>query len=439
LLASLCLIAAPFAATADNAASGRVLDVIVSLDDGAALGSPGANRDLAAAVAAGHGLEPKYTYGTVFAGFAASVPEHRVAALRNDSLVASVSYDNILTIVAPPWCDDNPDHPACDDDDDNGGGGGDSGQVVPWGVDRVDADLNANTGVGTHVYIVDTGIDSDHPDLQGNLGNGNAFTACKGSPNICKKAWDDDHGHGTHVAGTVGAIDNDIDVVGVAPNVTLHAAKVCDKSGFCSTSAIIGAIDWATEETVNREAASVLNMSLGGSGSKTGECDSKGFTGDDNFHKAVCNAANKGVVIAVAAGNDGADAENSTPAAYDDAVITVSATEEGDDWPSWSNWGDDTADWTDNDSAPVAIAAPGVDILSTWNDGGTNTISGTSMASPHVAGGAALYITTNTQSLNYSAFTNTRGGLLGADESTVGFSNTSGNPHDEDFLDAENL
>lgn len=435
LLVGLFLLATPVTAGADKAPD-RFINVIVSLKDDAAPKSPVGKRDFAAAVAVNHGLAPTRLYGTVFSGFAASVPENRLEALRSDSLVASVSHDNILTIVAPPFCGDNPDHPACSDD-----GGGDGGQTLPWGVDRVDADLNNNTGAGTHVYIVDTGIDSDHPDLQAHLGNSLAFAQCRGNPNVCKEAWDDDNGHGTHVAGTVGAIDNDRDVVGVAPDVTLHAAKVCDKSGFCSTSDIIAAVDWATDETLNRGAASVLNMSLGGSGTKTGECTSSGFTGDDNFHRALCNAANSGVVVVVAAGNDGADAENFTPAAYDDAVITVSATEEGDDWPGFSNWGDDAADW-DNDAgqhAPVTLAAPGVAVLSTWNDGGTNTISGTSMASPHVAGGAALYITSNPQSLDYSAFTNTRNGLLAADESTDGFSNTSGNPHDEDFLDAENL
>lgn len=230
----LCLLLVQVLAAAGNGQPDRFVNVIVSLENDASLGADFDNRTLAAAVAADHGLTPTHLYGTVFSGFAASVPENRLASLRNDPLVASVSHDAILSILAPPWCDTNPDHPACSDDDDggDGGGGGDSSQTVPWGVDRVDADLNNNTGAGTHVYIVDTGIDSDHPDLQGNLGNGKAFTECKGSSNVCKEAWDDDHGHGSHVAGTVGAIDNDRDVVGIAPDVTLHAAKVCKKSGF---------------------------------------------------------------------------------------------------------------------------------------------------------------------------------------------------------------
>jgi subtilisin len=181
-------------------------------------------------------------------------------------------------------------------------------------------------------------------------------------------------------------------------------------------------------------------MSLGGSGSKDGECTDDGFNGDDSLHHAICNAKNDGVVFAVAAGNDGdddGDAEGSVPAAYDDAVITASATTQGDDWPDWSKWGDESAGWTENDSAPVAIAAPGVDILSTRMDGGTTTKSGTSMASPHVAGAAALFLGDTSQSADGSAFSNTRQSLLDGAESTdgQGWDNTSGNPHDEDFLD----
>ena len=144
-------------------------------------------------------------------------------------------------------------------------------------------------------------------------------------------------------------------------------------------------------------------------------------------------------MFAVAAGNDGGDAMNATPAAYDDAVITVSATSISDDWPSWSNYGDNSASWTSHNSAPVGIDDPGVSIPSTWNNGGTNTISGTSMASPHVAGGLALILASTNQSLNGSAFENARSIMLGSDESTSSFSNSSGNPHDEDFLDASSL
>jgi subtilisin len=202
---------------------------------------------------------------------------------------------------------------------------------------------------------------------------------------------------------------------------------------------VIAGIDWVTQQAVNSGTAVVANMSLGGSGSKTGECTDSGFTGDDDYHRAICNARNAGVVMVVAAGNDGADAEGSAPAAYDDAVITVSATMEGDDWTSWSNWGDNSASWTANTSAPVAIAAPGADILSTQAGGGTTTMSGTSMASPHVAGAAALYLYSSPQSADGSAFSNTRDALMNQSEDSSGFSNTSGNPHAEDFLDASGL
>lgn len=412
LVAALVLI--PVAAEAGD----RFADVIVRLDSAAAPGGFDANRAAAADVAADFGVSPRFTYGAVYSGFAARVPEARLDALRNDPRVASVSYDGTV------WASQG-NCPFC-----GGNGGGDTGQVLPWGVDRVGADEITNTGAGIHVYIIDTGIDQDHADLF--QGNGFAVETCKGGG--CITDFDDDNGHGTHVAGTAGALDNDEAVVGVAPDVVLHAVKVLNRNGSGSFSGVVAGIDWVAQETVSLGVATVANMSLGGGGSKTGSCSSSGFTGSDNLHAAMCNAANVGVVFAVAAGNDGADAEGSIPAAYDDAAITVSATQEGDDWPSWSNWGDNTASWTTNASAPVAIAAPGVSVLSTWNDGGTNTISGTSMASPHTAGAAALFLAASPQSADFSAFTNTRAALLSGAESTGTFSNTSGNPHDEDFL-----
>jgi subtilisin len=433
----------------------RFLDVIVALDERFSVGHRAGNEFAAAQIARDMGLHPTFTYGTALFGFAARIPEGRFSALEIDPRVVFVNLDArvaipIPRIAAPPFCADNPNHPACSDDDD-GGEPAPSNQKVPWGVNRIGADSNANTGAGIHVYVIDTGIDANHPDLQANLSNGFAVESCKGGG--CLAAWDDDNGHGTHVAGTVGAIDNDRDVVGVAPAVTLHAVKVLARNGSGTLSGVIKGVDWVAAEVKSRNAPAVANMSLGGSGSKKGTCTGSGFTGDDAFHKAVCNAKNVGVVFAVAAGNSGADAENAVPAAYDDAVITVSATlckftESGgvqscdpgsDDWPSWSNWGINAADWTANNSAPVAIAAPGVSILSTWNDGGTRTASGTSMASPHVAGAAALFLKSTGQVSDGSAFVNARAALLGIAESTGFFNNTSGKPHDEDFLDAGGL
>lgn len=448
-LTSLCIVLALAVSGAwangpgDNG-NDRHLDVIVSLNMDTE-GHPAAdNRAAAAEVARDHGVRASHTYGTVFTGFAASVPEQAMEALENDPAVDSISYDGRAYTMGGncPHCGGNDD----DDDDD------DSGQTVPWGIERVGSEDNPNTGAGISVYVLDTGIDADHDDLAANLGEGYAVETCEeggggpgggpfagGSNDECLYDWDDDQGHGTHVAGTVGAIDNDIDVVGVAPDVTLHSVKVLDSGGGGSFAGIIEGIDWVAEQAIEKGETVVANMSLGGGGSKDGTCTDDGFTGDDNMHKAICNAKNVGVVFVVAAGNDGDDAANSVPAAYDDAVITVSATEEGDDWTSWSNWGDEAADWTSNDSAPVAIAAPGADIESTSLGGGTESMSGTSMSAPHVAGGAALYLSSNPQSQDASAFHNTRAGLLNSAESTDGFSNTSGNPHDEDFLDASGL
>lgn len=316
-------------------------------------------------------------------------------------------------------------------------GGDDSGdQTVPWGIDRIGAPTahDDSTGVDIRIYVIDTGIDVEHSDLDV-AADGYAVEECKGGG--CSAPWDDDHGHGTHVAGTAAALDNDLDVLGVAPDARLYAVKVLSKNGRGTRSGVIAGIDWVTTETERHGQPTVANMSLGGSGSKDHGCTDDGLDGSDAYHEAICNAKNAGVVFSVAAGNSGADAQDSVPAAYDDAVITVSATTEGDDWPSWSNWGADSAGWTDNDSAPVALAAPGVDILSTRLGGGTTTKSGTSMAAPHVAGAAALYLDANSESANHSAFANTRSSLLNTAESTTDFSNTSGNPHAEDFLSVD--
>lgn len=408
-------IAAGIAVVPAAFAQERNIDVIVALHDGTAQASAAVNRARAAEVAQGHGVQARFTYGTVFSGFAASVPEARLEALRNDPRVATVDIDQPVYAIGKP------------------GGGGEVGiaaQTVPWGIERVGATSNNNTGSGIRVYVIDTGIDANHRDL--NVVGGFAVETCKGR---CPAPWHDDHDHGTHVAGTVGALDNSDDVVGVAPGVDLYAVKVLSKSGSGSRAGVIQGVDWVAQQAVNLGKPVIANMSLGGSGSKTGTCTSSGFTGTDTYHQAICNAARVGVVFAVAAGNDGADASNSAPAAYDDAVITVSATNSTDNWPSWSNWGNKSASWTANNSAPVGIAAPGVSVLSTKRGGGTTTFSGTSMASPHVAGGLALLLKSNPQSANYSAFNNLRAAMLNSAESTDGFSNTSGKPHDEDFLD----
>lgn len=421
---------------ASLARSANTVDVIVSLKSEFAPGTHAANEARAEEIARGLGISPRFTYGTALFGFAATISEGRLNALRNDPRVDYVDFDAPVSIPTPR-IEAKP--------------GGEvsitSSQVVPWGIKRIGADFTNKTGEGIHVYIIDTGIDSDHADLQANLGNGFNVESCRGR--TCIEKWDDDNGHGTHVAGTVGAIDNGTHVVGVAPKVTLHAVKVLSGSGSGTRSGVIRGVDWVGSETKRLGVATVANMSLGGSGSKTGSCTDSGFTGTDSYHQAICNAKNAGVVFVVAAGNDGADAAKAVPAAYDDAVITVSATtcsftnetcaSGTDDWTSWSNWGNQTASWTSKASAPVAIAAPGRSTLSTWHDGGTKSISGTSMASPHGAGAAALFLKSKTQSANGTAFSSTRSALLSGAESTAGFKNTSGNPHAENFLKASGL
>jgi subtilisin len=449
-------------AMAQNA-QGRFLDVIVRLDDSFSPGPGGAGQAAAAGIARSLGVEPSHAYGTVTFGFAAQIPEGRLAALSNDPRVQNVRLTRMATtaerITAKPDCNVDPTHKSC---------GGDSGgdQVTSWGYDRIGADLLTSSGRGIHVFVFDTGIDSDHPDLQANLAEPHlAVETCKevnfpfiSDCDASKELWDDDHSHGTHVSGIIGALNNDSGIVGVAPEVTLHAVKVLDWSGSGSDAGIIQGMDWVVD-LINTpdngiDAPVVINMSLRTPNVfKAGTCDSSGYMPDDlldidAYNEAFCNAANAGAVFVVAAGNDDVDAASVAPAAYDDAVITVSATmvnrvgrgknkTEVDDWPSWSNWGDGDPRSTLG-SGPVAIAAPGDDILSLLNDGTTGSKSGTSMASPFGAGAAATYlegVAANATS-GYGWFEDVRDTFLNGAEVTPGWNNSSGNPHDEDFLDA---
>jgi len=409
-----------------QAKNDRFVNVIVKLNPEFSAGQHADNKNAAGKIAKSMGFEAKHTYGSALFGFSATIPEARLNGLENNPHVASVQLDIIQRIPDPETIQKGK----------PGGGGGSTAQVMPWGVSRIGADTNNNEGSGMHVYVLDTGVDSDHADIAANLGAGFAATNCKGKS--CNTNWDDDHGHGSHVAGTIAAIDNGIDVVGVAAQATIHPIKICTSRGSCPTSNTIAGLDWAVSDMQSRGEPAVANLSIGGSGSVTGTCTDTGFIGNDASHEAYCNAKNAGLVIVVAAGNSSADAENYTPAGYEDSVITVSSAKEGDDWNSFSNWGNNSASWTSNNSAPIAIAAPGGNILSLRPGGGTTTMSGTSMASPHAAGVAALYMTSNTQSMDASAFHNVRAAMLQDAESTANFNNTSGYPHAEDFLNARN-
>lgn len=265
-------------------------------------------------------------------------------------------------------------------------------QTVPTGIQRIFADTNSNIAidgndnfrVDADVAVIDTGVDFQHPDL--NVAGG---VTCIGNPvrAQCVSGGDDDHYHGTHVAGTIGAIDNDFGVVGVAPGARLWAVKVLDKNGSGYTSWIIAGIDWVA---ANADKIEVANMSLGGSGFNQAEYD------------AIQGAVNKGVAFAVAAGNSDADALNFSPSAFNN-VLTVSALADfnglpgGGAAPTCRTDIDDTLADFSNWGPAVDIAAPGVCILSTYpiEKGEYGTISGTSMASPHAAGALALLASAN--------------------------------------------
>lgn len=237
-----------------------------------------------------------------------------------------------------------------------------STQVLPWGVDRIDADRAWATtrGSGVRVAIIDTGIDTAHPDLAANIVGGYSAVGYTTS-------YKDDNGHGTHVAGTVGAIDNLVGVIGAAPRVSLLGVKVLDSAGSGWVSDIIEGLDWAVAN-----GARVVNMSLSGS------------TYVSAFQAAIDRANEAGVVVVAAAGNTGGAV--GYPAAYN-GVIAVSATDAYDVIASFSSRGPE-----------VDLAAPGVTIRSTyWSATRGSTyadLSGTSMAAPHVSGAAALVLST---------------------------------------------
>ncbi|MBW3563102.1 MAG: S8 family peptidase [Acidobacteria bacterium] len=291
-------------------------------------------------------------YSAALRGFAADLTLDQISKLKSDPRIAALVPDGIATI-----------------NQGNRPGGGGGGQTLPWGIDRIDADTSstkAGDGTGTisnvNVYIIDTGADADHADL--NVVNHVNFA---GGPNK------DCNGHGTHVAGTVAARDNDIDVVGVAPGAPITGVKVLGCGGSGTWSGVISGVDWVTANAVK---PAIANMSLGGGA-------------NDAVDTAVINSADSGVFYALAAGNDGADACESSPAraGTHDGVMTTAATDSSDSETSWSNYG-----------PCVDIWAPGASILSTKSGGGTTTMSGTSMASPHAGGTGALYLSSSTSS-----------------------------------------
>src|SRR3972149_571433 len=262
-------------------------------------------------------------------------------------------------------------------------------QTLPTGINRVEADINTNEANGVGVAVLDTGIQLSHPDLAANIIANK--TCVKRTSNA-----NDDNGHGTHVAGTIAALDNTAGVVGVASQAKLIAVKVLDRRGNGTWSGVICGLDWvvANAATYNIK---VMNMSLAGGGTSDNNCGNSNF---DALHLAICRVRDAGITVVVATGNSSANAANFVPAAYDDSVITVSALADSDGASSGvgiptSYGADDTFASFSNYGSAVDIAAPGVNIYSTWRGSSYATISGTSMATPHVAGAAALYLKTN--------------------------------------------
>jgi len=318
------------------------------------------------------GASVRRIFDRALSGVSADIPTARLNTVRRLPYVRAVYPDRIVR--------------AADD-------------ALPTGVDRVDADRawggggsadvapGANGGEGVTVAVIDSGIDQDHPDLAANIDASLSrnFVSDGGS-----SAWDDANGHGTHVAGTVAALDNGSGVIGVAPKAHVAAVRVLNDRGSGTWSSVIAGVDWVTQHAGQIQ---VANMSLSGSGD-----DDAGCAGDP-VHEAICNSVAAGVAYVVAAGNNGSNAAGRIPAAYDE-VITVSAFADSDGQagglgPSTWAGGDDRFASFSNYGSDVDLAAPGVDILSTSRGGGLEYMSGTSMASPHVAGAAALHIATN--------------------------------------------
>jgi subtilisin family serine protease len=285
------------------------------------------------------GVSPLRTYRSAVVGFTAQLTSSQLASVRRNPAVAFVEPDQVFTASATQTMDANGD---------------------PWGLDRIDQRSRplsrsytyTRSGSGVRAYIIDTGILTGHSDFGGRAQN--VYDAFGGNGQDC-------NGHGTHVAGTVGGA-----TYGVAKSSLLRGVRVLNCSGSGSTSGIVAAVDWVRGNAIR---PAVANLSLGGGYSSA-------------LNTAVSNLHNSGVFTAVAAGNESQNACNVSPASAA-TVYTTAASDRNDYRASFSNYG-----------SCVDGYAPGVAIKSAWSNGGTNTISGTSMASPHVAGVGALHKST---------------------------------------------
>jgi subtilisin family serine protease len=298
--------------------------------------------DVANEMARLHGFQVNFVYESALKGFAATIPDERVKELLSDPRIDYIEPDQTVHTCT---------------------------QTLDWGVSATGADSSStisgdgqNAVSGVRIYIIDTGIQTNHHDLNV-VGGVNYSTG---------SSYADGNGHGTHVAGIAAARDNDSYTVGMAPGAPLYAVRVLNNNGSGTTSGVIAGVNWVKLQKQNNPSVPmVANMSLGGGVSSS-------------LDQAVANCISAGVVVCVAAGNSGADASTSSPARVPSA-ITVGAFGSNNTLASWSNYG-----------SLVDIEAPGVNILSTYKNSGTATLSGTSMATPHVTGAAALFLSSHT-------------------------------------------
>lgn len=298
-----------------------------------------------------HKVRAEAAFGTVFKGMALRLTPAQREALRRDPSVDHIEEEQVFSVQ--PLGKAN-------------GGGTSTGQVVPWGISKTQATQSytlAGNGSGAvsgvRAYIIDTGVETRNADLN-RMGHIN-FTG-DGRNTDC-------NGHGTHVAGTVAAYDNASSVVGMGPGVSVYGVKVLNCQGSGTTTSVIQGVDWVAANAIK---PAVANMSLGGGVSQL-------------LDDAVRNAAAKGIFFSIAAGNSGTSACTSSPARIGGGatagVLVTAATDTSDLEASFSNYGN-----------CVDIWAPGVNVTSLRLGGGTAVMSGTSMASPHVGGAAALYL-----------------------------------------------
>jgi aqualysin 1 len=328
---------APVAGWSRPAASATIPGSYIVVFKPGVADAPGLARQLAL----GNGGTLRFTYTAALKGFAADLPEQALQALRRNPNVESIEADQRVELY---------------------GEGSQPAPPAPWGLNRIDQrklPMDASyswgtTGKGVNVYILDTGIRTTHVEFEGRAVG--AYSSVKG-----KSSTDDCHGHGTHVAGTVAG-----KTYGVAKDAKLYAVRVLDCDGTGAYSGVIAGIDWVTR---NRQLPAVANMSLGGGKSQV-------------LNDALAASVRAGVTYAVAAGNSSYDACRYSPASAPEA-LTVGATTRGDEQAFYSNWG-----------TCVDLYAPGDSITSAWNtsDDASAIKRGTSMASPHVAGAAALYL-----------------------------------------------